>query len=204
MSLISSVLHAFAIRGVCKSIQAQSGDGCYSLAQRCGISQSTFISHNPSPFSCNIIEVGDFVCCSAGTLPDLSPQKQSNGDCTSYTVNSGDTCSSIATSHHIKDWQTLEKVNKETWAWGGCSLIQPGQHICLSSGKPPFPSAVKNAVCGPQVRTVSTCMRLRLTMMPKGSRYQKSERHIIEQLGRPESLSTKGLLRCVGPVWHHR
>lgn len=33
----------------------------------------------------------------------------------------------------------------------GCSDLQIGQYICLSTGTPPFPATVSNAVCGPQV-----------------------------------------------------
>lgn len=151
MSIVASLLTTLVARDTCNYIQAQSGDGCYSLAQRCGISQDDFTTYNPTPFSCDTIEVGDYVCCSAGTLPDFSPQQQANGDCASYTVQSGDTCSSIATANQIKDWHDIEKVNNQTWAWAGCSRIQIGQNICLSSGIPPFPSPVESAVCGPQV-----------------------------------------------------
>ncbi|KAI3335204.1 hypothetical protein F4824DRAFT_160216 [Ustulina deusta] len=38
-----------------------------------------------------------------------------------------------------------------TWAWNGCSALLPAQKICLSTGTPPFPPSVSNAVCGPQV-----------------------------------------------------
>jgi chitinase len=48
--------------------------------------------------------------------------------------------------------EQLEERNKNTWGWAGCSYLQPGQVICLSTGSPPMPAPLANAVCGPQVR----------------------------------------------------
>jgi hypothetical protein len=36
-----------------------------------------------------------------------------------------------------------------TLGWLGCDDLQAGENICLSTGDPPFLSAVENAVCGP-------------------------------------------------------
>lgn len=49
------------------------------------------------------------------------------------------------TAHEIED------RNKDTWGWLGCDALMVGQTICLSSGDPPMPSPIPNAVCGPQV-----------------------------------------------------
>lgn len=155
MSLASSLLKLLVARDTCNYIQVASGDGCWALAQKCGISQDDLTTYNPSPFSCDTIQVGDYVCCSAGSPPDFSPQQDSNGNCASYTVQADDTCSSIASAHSIKDWHKIENVNNQTWAWSGCSLIQVGQNICLSEGTPPFPASVQGTVCGPQVRVNS-------------------------------------------------
>lgn len=92
---------ALAQRDTCSYIQAQSGDGCYSLAQRCGISMDQLESYNGGDSFCNSIQVGQYVCCSAGDPPNFAPQP-SNGNCYSYTVQSGDTCSTIATSHQMQ------------------------------------------------------------------------------------------------------
>lgn len=143
-------------RDTCRYIEAKAGDGCYNLAQNCGISQDDLTKFNPSPFDCDKIKIGDTICCSAGALPDLSPQKKADGSCASYIVKSEDTCASIGAGHQLEDWQKIESFNKETWGWSGCSLIQAGQTICLSEGSPPFPAEMKNAVCGPQVSSSST------------------------------------------------
>jgi hypothetical protein len=71
-----------------------SGDGCASLASRCGISGATFTTYNPTPNLCATLAVGQKVCCSAGGLP--VPTQNADGSCASYTVVSGDTCTVIA------------------------------------------------------------------------------------------------------------
>lgn len=151
MSVVAALLFSLVARNTCRNIQAKSGDSCWSLAKTCGISELEFDKFNPAPFSCKTLEVGDSVCCSSGGLPNLSPKSQGDGYCASYTVRASETCSSIATTHHIKDWHTLEGFNNQTWGWSGCSSIQVGQKICLSSGIPPFPATLKGATCGPQV-----------------------------------------------------
>jgi chitinase len=137
-------------RATCTYIQAQSGDGCYSLAQACGISQTQLQNYNGGASFCNNIQLGQYVCCSAGTLPDFSPQPQPNGACTTYTVQSGDTCSAITNSHSMSVDQ-LNSRNAQTWGWVNCPTLFIGQVICLSTGTPPMPAPVSGAVCGPQV-----------------------------------------------------
>ncbi len=132
----------------CSTITVVSGDGCASLASRCGISATDFYSYNPSPTLCSTLAVGQKVCCSSGGLP--VPAQNSDGSCASYTVVAGDTCSAIALSNSITI-ADLEARNTQTWGWGGCSGLQAGQIICLSTGTPPMPAAVAGAVCGPQV-----------------------------------------------------
>jgi chitinase len=60
-------------RADCKAIQAVANDGCYSLSQRCGISQKDFESYNPTKDLCDPvkgIQPKQWVCCSKGSLPD--------------------------------------------------------------------------------------------------------------------------------------
>lgn len=45
----------------------------------------------------------------------------------------------------------IEDFNKKTWGWNGCSNVWVGTVIYISSGSPPMPNPVANAVCGPQV-----------------------------------------------------
>lgn len=70
--------------------------------------------------------------------------------CSTYTVAGGDTCTKIAQSHGITV-KNIEDYNTQTWAWQGCAQLQQGAFICVSSGEPPMPVALPNAICGPQV-----------------------------------------------------
>lgn len=134
----------------CSTITVVSGDSCASLANRCGISSAQFYDYNPQPNLCATLAVGQLVCCTAGSLPDNTPSPYANGTCYTYRVQSGDYCSALATTYSITV-DDIESYNDDTWGWLGCTDLQAGQNICLSSGSPPFPAPVSNAVCGPQV-----------------------------------------------------
>jgi hypothetical protein len=94
------------------------------------------------------LQPGQKVCCSSGGLP--VPAQNSNGSCYVYHVQSGDTCSAIALSNSITV-TNINSWNGNTWGWNGCSNLQAGANICLSTGTPPMPASLPNAVCGPQV-----------------------------------------------------
>ncbi|KAL7802066.1 glycoside hydrolase family 18 protein [Trichoderma aethiopicum] len=121
---------------VCSYLLVKSGDSCASLASRCGISAADFTKHNPSPTLCSTLAVGE--------------PKHPDGTCVSYTVKKGDDCALIARNNHITA-HDIETYNAHTWGWNGCSHLQLGANICLSTGDPPMPAAVPGAVCGPQV-----------------------------------------------------
>ncbi|KAI0190106.1 glycoside hydrolase family 18 protein [Astrocystis sublimbata] len=136
--------------GTCKTKSVISGDSCSSLASKCGLKPADFTKlHSASKF-CSSLQVGQRVCCTHGKLPNIKPKPGSDGSCAAYTVKSGDGCSAIAVSHGITQ-ANIETYNKNTWGWNGCSALLPAQKICLSTGTPPFPPSVSNAVCGPQV-----------------------------------------------------
>jgi chitinase len=63
---------------------------------------------------------------------------------------SGDTCSAIAAEYTLTV-DEMDNFNNNTWGWYGCDELQAGQVICLSNGTAPYPMAIANAVCGPQV-----------------------------------------------------
>ena len=138
-------------RSDCKTATVVSGDSCGALASKCGISGSDFTKYNPNPNLCSTLAVGQRVCCSAGTLPDLSPKPNSDGSCASYTVKSGDTCSAIATANSLTPKNLSDLNDKITWGWFGCDKLLAGLTICLSKGTQPMPAAIPNAICGPQV-----------------------------------------------------
>ncbi|KAK2755052.1 hypothetical protein FQN54_006580 [Arachnomyces sp. PD_36] len=135
----------------CRDIKVKSGDSCGALASRCGITGAQFTKFNPGKNFCASLMPGQYVCCSAGELPDHRPKPGADGSCYAYTVQPTDgNCWNIATSFGI-EVSVIENNNKNTWGWSGCDLLQIGQRICLSEGKRPFPNSIKTAICGPQV-----------------------------------------------------
>ncbi|KAF2969289.1 hypothetical protein GQX73_g4264 [Xylaria multiplex] len=167
-------------RASCKTTTVKPGDGCDALAERCGITTATLQEYNTATNFCTTLVPDQVVCCSSGTLPDpipaansdgtcktksvvgqpvcctygklpdITPKPGSDGSCAVYSVQTGDGCSAIAVSHGLNE-DGIESFNKKTWGWNGCSALLPAQKICLSTGTPPFPPSVSNAVCGPQV-----------------------------------------------------
>ncbi|KAK9364399.1 hypothetical protein V1509DRAFT_78068 [Lipomyces kononenkoae] len=136
--------------GTCSYVLVVSGDSCGTLTTKCGITAAELSQYNPSSTLCSTLAVGEPICCSEGSLPDLSPQPSSDGICYSYTVQSGDYCALLAQEYYITT-DDIEQYNSETWGWMGCNNLQLGSTICLSPGDPPMPAVVMNAECGPQV-----------------------------------------------------
>ncbi|KAF2094641.1 killer toxin alpha/beta [Rhizodiscina lignyota] len=147
----STSSHQLVRRGDCKTATVISGDSCGSLASKCGISASDFTKYNSDPKLCSSLTPGQHVCCSAGTPPDFSPRPNADGSCASYTVKTGDTCSSIAANNGLKVADVSKFNDKTTWGWFGCNDLMAGLAICLSTGTPQMPAFVANAVCGPTV-----------------------------------------------------
>ncbi|KAF1993329.1 glycoside hydrolase family 18 protein [Amniculicola lignicola CBS 123094] len=137
-------------RAECTAIQVGDGDGCWSLAQRCGTTQTVFEGYNKATNFCTSLKPKQWVCCSKGDLPNMGPKPGADGSCASYTIQPNDICFNIAETYQITV-PKIESYNNQTWGWGGCSAIQPGQFICLSKGTPPMPAPLTNALCGPQV-----------------------------------------------------
>ncbi|KAI2792815.1 Killer toxin subunits alpha/beta [Penicillium oxalicum] len=135
--------------GTCTYKLVVSGDSCGSLATKCGITATDLYKYNPSSTFCSTLAVGQPICCSAGSLPDLKPKPNADGTCHSYTVQSGDYCALLATKNYITV-ENIESYNSKTWGWQGCSNLQRGTAICLSSGEPPMPAIVPGTACGPQ------------------------------------------------------
>jgi len=146
-----NLAHSLTSRATeCTTVQVVSMDTCTTLAGECGITPAQFTVFNPSTTLCSSLTAGQHVCCSAGTLPDFSPKPFANGTCANMFVESGTDCSTIAATNSLTVTQ-LEGFNNLTWGFMGCGDLQAGQYICLSSGSPPMPAVVSNAVCGPQV-----------------------------------------------------
>ncbi|KAL2815594.1 glycoside hydrolase [Aspergillus cavernicola] len=148
--MASRINHLAARADTCSTVQVALGDSCAALVTKCGITAAQLTEYNDDPNFCSTLADGQHICCSAGELPDFSPKPYANGTCNTYLVQSGDSCSSLAAANSIT-LDDLEDFNDESWGWMGCDSLQASQNICLSSGTPPFPSPLANAVCGPQV-----------------------------------------------------
>lgn len=137
-------------RAECRIIRVEDGDGCASLAARCGISGLDFMKFNAKPSNlCSILVKGMPVCCSAGDLPDIKPKPDADGTCAKHLVVDGDSCSAVAAQYGITI-QEIEDWNKgDTWGWYGCGKLLKNTYICVSDGKPPMPYPQRGAVCGP-------------------------------------------------------
>ncbi|GAB1203521.1 hypothetical protein APSETT445_002156 [Aspergillus pseudonomiae] len=132
-------------RAECSTIQVEGGDDCAALATKCGISAADFTEYNSDPQLCSSLKPGQHVCCSSGTLPDFAPKPNPDGSCASYTIQEDDNCADLAAQYSLTK-EDLEGFNKKTWGWNGCSNVWIGTVICLSSGSPPMPNPVANAL----------------------------------------------------------
>lgn len=133
------------IRAECTTIQVISGDSCGALAERCGISAADFTKYNSEEGFCSKLTPKQHVCCSSGDLPDFKPAPNPDGSCNSYMVKTDDNCDDIAAEYSLKR-QDLEDFNTKTWGWNGCELLFKDTVMCLSTGTPPFPAPIANAV----------------------------------------------------------
>lgn len=150
LSVASSQLRSLHQRDTCSYTQVAEGASCSSLAIDCGISGEDFLTYNPDSTLCSTLAIGQYVCCSSGDLPDFSPQPNANGTCATYLIQSGDYCSKLSGEYSVSI-EEIESYNTQTWGWLGCDNLQAGYSVCLSSGDPPMPPPVSNAICGPQV-----------------------------------------------------
>lgn len=127
--------------GTCKTTKVVEGDGCGSLADKCGLSPADFTEVNPGKDLCAKLVPGQHVCCSRGDLPDLRPKPNPDGSCATYTTIADDNCSKIGANFGLTQ-QELEDFNKKSWGWNGCNLLFPDYTMCVSEGTPPMPAPV--------------------------------------------------------------
>ncbi|KAJ7627354.1 glycoside hydrolase superfamily [Roridomyces roridus] len=97
-------------------------DTCSAIESKTGISDATLRSLNPSiNAGCTNLAVGQFLCVEATT---------STGTCTeTYTVVSGDSCSSIESKEGVSDAQ-LHTLNPTINS--ACTNLSVGQTLCLA------------------------------------------------------------------------
>ncbi|KAJ5710402.1 glycoside hydrolase [Penicillium malachiteum] len=148
----------------CTAMQVVANDNCTTVAAECGNTLDELETYNPSTCS-SPLKISQYICCTDGSLPDYAPSPDADGDCYSYTVQEGDTCSALAATYTITV-DDIESYNNDTWGWMGNDDLLANENICLSSGWPPMPATISNAVCGPQVNgTVSVTHRADLSTL---------------------------------------
>ncbi|KAK4449031.1 hypothetical protein QBC34DRAFT_463610 [Podospora aff. communis PSN243] len=137
-------------RAECKALKVQSGDSCFTIAQqRCStkISLNDLYKFNPglTEEKCKTIKVGDPLCCTAGTMPDMDPQGNSDGTCKILRVREGDDCYKFATERCQPgiELAQLYKFNNMTEA--NCKDLGIGKPLCCSKGTKPDMRPKKNA-----------------------------------------------------------
>ncbi|EFQ36789.1 glycosyl hydrolase family 18 [Colletotrichum graminicola] len=114
-------------RADCRFTTVQANEGCYAVAERCGISQTQLQNLNRANL-CDSLVREERVCCSSGTLPSTLPPGNSDGTCKTRQVIPRDDCGSLANKYDFM------KANSKT---GLCSSLAEGQHVCCSQGKLP-------------------------------------------------------------------
>ncbi|KAG7287400.1 hypothetical protein NEMBOFW57_006911 [Staphylotrichum longicolle] len=137
---ISARFARLSPRADCKFTTVGAGEGCYAVAQRCGISQTQLENFNRANL-CNSLILNERVCCSSGTLPSTLPPGNSDGTCKTRQVVLGDDCGSLANKCGISG-DDFTKANPQN---GLCSTLAEGQHVCCSQGKLPDLRPKKNA-----------------------------------------------------------
>lgn len=120
-------------RAECKTATVGDGEGCWAMAQTCGIKQSELIKYNPRAKFCRTLIAGEKICCTSGTLPSSIPDSESDGTCVTNEVKTGDSCGSMASKCDISpnDFMTVN-TKKDL-----CSTLAEGQQVCCSRGELP-------------------------------------------------------------------
>lgn len=118
----------------CRTTTVKSGDGCWALANRCGISEANLKKYNPASNFCTTLALDQLVCCSAGELPDTIPPANPDGTCDTIDVKGGDGCGSLASKCKLKaaDFTKLHAADTDF-----CSTLVVGQAVCCTRGKLP-------------------------------------------------------------------
>lgn len=95
--------------GTCETRRVERGDGCGSLASKCGISPRDFMAVNTKANLCSGLAIGQHVCCTRGELPDLRSKPAADGSCATHTTNAGDSCSKFTVGPQTAFWYTRQK-----------------------------------------------------------------------------------------------
>lgn len=118
-------------RADCRTTTILSGDGCWAVANRCGISQSDLEKYNRAKL-CTTLVKDEKICCTSGTLPSTLPTGNPDGTCKTRAVVGGDICGTLASKCGIS-LADFMKANTQA----NCNDLMEGQPVCCTSGKFP-------------------------------------------------------------------
>ncbi len=135
----------------CSYILVNSGDTCADLwqqdvAYRLPTSPSSILALPSAPRS----YPKELVYCSSGSFPTWLPSRTPTALVPAIPCSRGTIVPSSRPIITLPPTRSLT-FNAQTWGWMGCSDLQLGANICLSTGDPPIPSIVEGTACGPQV-----------------------------------------------------
>lgn len=119
--------------GCAKAYTVKSSDTCSAIETANSISDSLLHSLNPAiNFACSNLVIGQALCIQATpTSTTTSSSTATPSGCSkTYTVKSGDTCSSIEAANSISD-SLLHSLNPSVNA--ACSNLAIGQILCIQS-----------------------------------------------------------------------
>ncbi|RGP63235.1 killer toxin alpha beta [Fusarium longipes] len=139
-------------RAECTTKRVYDDDTCTTLSAKCNIRGADFLKYNSESNLCGSLKPGQLVCCSSGTLPQLTtdiPKPNADGTCATHTIGHNDLCDTVSKANGITV-DEIKEFNKASWGWAGCDRLAIGQVICLSKGNTPMPATVPDAACGPQ------------------------------------------------------
>lgn len=128
------VHQALGIRAECSTTEVVAGEGCWAVANRCGISQDELTEYNGGGNFCSTLIPSQVVCCSPGELPSTGPAPNPDGTCATVQVVSGDSCGTLASKCGITG-ANFEEFN--SYKSNLCSTLAVGQHVCCSEGELP-------------------------------------------------------------------
>ncbi|KAL1954115.1 hypothetical protein VTO42DRAFT_1739 [Malbranchea cinnamomea] len=121
-------------RAECRTTEVLPGEGCWAVAERCGISQSDLETYNGGGDFCSTLQAYQLVCCSSGTLPSNDPEPNPDGTCKTEQVVSGDSCGTLAARCGITGAK-FEEYNNDVPNL--CSTLAVGQYVCCTPGELP-------------------------------------------------------------------
>jgi peptidoglycan endopeptidase LytF len=111
-----------------KGYRIQSGDYCYKIAKKNGLSLEQLLDMNPR-LNCTNLRIGSFVCVGRNETRRVSNQFPKQPECKGYKIQSGDYCYKIAQDNGLSLDQFLA-MNPGL----NCDNLQIGTIVCIVSG----------------------------------------------------------------------